>query len=1098
VNKEFEKAFKQLNNEQRRAVEAIDGPVLVIAGPGTGKTQLLSTRIAYILKNTDTPANAILCLTFTESGADSLRQRLEAMIGQAAYEVQIATYHAFGSDLLRRYPEYAPDWGLEPMDDLGRYNLLASLVGQSPPEMGLRADRQTIKAMIGLISDAKRALLSAEDVIKTTDANIDFINQASKIAAEVLGDHSRLSVPELARFEQLAIEIAGYKPKGAPKNIEPLGEVFVRELKAGLESCHASGKAGDLSDWKRRWLSRDRQNRWQINGLSQQRRLRVFGELYQAYNAALQMERLFDYDDMILQSISALENNSDFKYTVAEHYLYIMLDEYQDTNAAQARIIELLSDSPVHEGKPNVMAVGDDDQAIYAFQGANYSNMATFRQMYKGVKLIPLTDNYRSHGSILDLAEAISRQIDGRLVNEVKGISKKLQAVGDVAKEKAVIERVNLRDAGSHYAYVAETVAKLKAGDPDITIGVLAPKHRHIEPLVPFLTKHGLPVSYERQEHIFDEPAIHQLLTMSRLVTALAGNEVRLADSLWPEVLSYNFWQLETSTIWQLAWQAADAKKSLTEIVMSAKPTKPIGAFFGRLGHLHQQTTMEQQLDALIGYEKDIVRQLKLPLTSPFYDYYFSAEPEDYLAVLAQLTVLRQALRDRQRTIEKALKLADFVKIAADFELADIKLLNTSPLRQNKNAVELMTAYKAKGREFDAVFLLHVQDEAWGPLARGQTDRLSLPANLEHIRYQGDSDDERLRLLYVGITRAKSHLYMVNFSATDNGKPTHALRYLAEAPNEAGQLISPFLPGSEGVVKEVALDSSPIETAQINWQSRHLPPVAPDLASLLSDRLKRFSLSPTHLNKFTDLVYGGPEIFYMDSLLNFPKAPTVDGQFGNAIHETLQWYGQQVQTSQPKLAEVLATFEQRLASKKLSETDTSRQLLRGQRALTAYLEQAIDILPIKKDQFEARFGGDGVFTGPAHLNGRIDRLRLNQKDKLIEVVDYKTGAPASQWDKSSPKHHKYIQQLMTYKLLVEGSPRFRGFRLSRAAISFVEPDEEGKIQTLWLDLDSQDMKRHQSLLVAVWHKIMALDFPDVSGYAKTISGIRAFEDDLLK
>lgn len=1098
MDKDYKTALAGLNTEQKKAVDTIDGPVLVIAGPGTGKTQLLSTRIAYILKNTDTPASSILCLTFTDSGADSLRRRLESMIGTSAYEVQIATYHAFGSELLRRYPEFAPDYGLEPIDDLGRYNLLASLISKSAPEFGLRADRQVIKSIIGLISDAKRALLSAQDVIKTAEANLDFIKRASRVAAEVLGDHSRLSKSELTRFEQLSSEIVAIETGKIPSHVQPLAQSFVEELRAGLERCAASGKAGDLSDWKKRWLARDSANKWQINGLSQQRRLKAFAQIFMDYESALKMERLFDYDDMILQTIEALQANPDFKYTVAEHYLYIMLDEYQDTNAAQARIIELLTDSPVHENRPNVMAVGDDDQAIYAFQGANYSNMKTFRQTYRDVQLIPLTENYRSSGDILQLADSIARQIDSRLIKEISSISKQLKPAGKAAKKPSVVQRIDAPEAGSHYAFVAETAARLRAKDPKLTIAVLAPKHRHIEGLVPYLNQAKLPVSYERQEHIFDEPAIHQLLTMSRLVTALAANDVGLADSLWPEVLSYDFWRLETADIWNLTWTAAEQKHTLTKSVMSAKPTASIGAWFGRLAHLHNQTTMEQQLDALIGYEKEIVKQLKLPLTSPFYEHYFSADPEGYLTVLAQLTVLRQTLRDRQRAIETALKLEDFVKIAGELELADIKLLNTSPLRQKDDAIELMTAYKAKGREFDVVFLLCVQDEAWGPLAKGQADRLSLPANLEHIRYQGDSDDERLRLLYVALTRAKSQLYLVNFLQTDKGKPTHSLRYLNETSADAGQKVSPFLPKSSQLVKTATIRTPAVEVAQINWQARHLPPHKPELSSLLSDRLKRFSLSPTHLNKFTDLIYGGPQAFYMDSLLGFPKAPTIDGQFGNAIHESLQWLGQQTQKKMPSLDKLLSVFEQRLQAKKLSQTDYDKQLRRGHTSLSAYLEQAGDILPAKGDQFEVRFGGDGVFAGPVHLNGRLDRLRMNPGAKTAEVVDYKTGAPAEAWDSASPKHHKYTQQLLTYKLLVEGSPRFRGYTLTRAAISFVEPDDEGRIQTLWLELDGYDMERHKALLTAVWQKIMKLDFPDVSGYANTIGGIKAFEADLLK
>jgi len=126
---EFESVYRALNPEQKQAVDKIDGPLLVIAGPGTGKTQLLSARVANILTKTDTPARNIMCLTFTENGAENMRQRLSSFIGQAAYDVTISTYHAFGGDLIRRFPEYFSETRLQnPVDELGQRQLIADIV----------------------------------------------------------------------------------------------------------------------------------------------------------------------------------------------------------------------------------------------------------------------------------------------------------------------------------------------------------------------------------------------------------------------------------------------------------------------------------------------------------------------------------------------------------------------------------------------------------------------------------------------------------------------------------------------------------------------------------------------------------------------------------------------------------------------------------------------------------------------------------------------------------------------------------------------------------------------------------------------------------
>src|SRR6185312_3367675 len=118
-----------LNTEQQQAVDTLDGPLLVIAGPGTGKTELLGARVANILEQTDTPPQNILCLTFTESGAANMRERLTRFIGPAAYDVAISTYHAFGGDLIRRYPEYFTETRLQnPVDELGRHQIVAGIV----------------------------------------------------------------------------------------------------------------------------------------------------------------------------------------------------------------------------------------------------------------------------------------------------------------------------------------------------------------------------------------------------------------------------------------------------------------------------------------------------------------------------------------------------------------------------------------------------------------------------------------------------------------------------------------------------------------------------------------------------------------------------------------------------------------------------------------------------------------------------------------------------------------------------------------------------------------------------------------------------------
>jgi DNA helicase-2/ATP-dependent DNA helicase PcrA len=155
----FDQAYKELNAKQREAVNNIYGPVLVIAGPGTGKTQLISTRVGHILKTTDTLAQNILCLTFTEAGATAMRDRLIKLLGQEAYDVRISTYHAFGSELLRNYPEYLEESDLEPIDEVGRIEILRSILSKLTYDNPLKYAENYIGDIISFIRDCNRSKL---------------------------------------------------------------------------------------------------------------------------------------------------------------------------------------------------------------------------------------------------------------------------------------------------------------------------------------------------------------------------------------------------------------------------------------------------------------------------------------------------------------------------------------------------------------------------------------------------------------------------------------------------------------------------------------------------------------------------------------------------------------------------------------------------------------------------------------------------------------------------------------------------------------------------------------------------------------------------
>ncbi|HKR81954.1 MAG TPA: ATP-dependent DNA helicase [Candidatus Saccharimonadales bacterium] len=1170
MKSKFEEAYAQLNVAQKRAVDTTEGPVLVIAGPGTGKTQLLTTRIANILAKTDAGASNILCLTFTESGAQTMRERLTNFIGQNAYDVTISTYHAFGSDLIRRFPDYFSELAdTRPVDDLGVDSIFRELVGKLPYSNPLKFADNYLNDIRALVSDAKRALLKPDDLHAVAQQNLAFIRDTTPIVQKNLAGVVRIDKKAAPLFEVLLNALISVEGPGSPvspimltkaaraggpprtaapgfvEGITSLAQLFVGSLAEAIEQTNKSGKTTALTAWKNAWLAKDEHGAFVVDGEKANRKLAAAADIYAGYLHELEKRKLFDYDDMILRAVHALETHADLRYTLQEQYLYILLDEFQDTNGAQLRLVELLTDNPVHEARPNVLAVGDDDQAIYAFQGANYSHMLKFQQLYRDVLLVPLTQNYRSHADVLHVARGVAEQIEERLHHHFPAIEKTLTAENKNLPKNATVERIQAKSDVAQFSWVAKKIRTLlDSGMPASEIAVIAPQHKYLEPLMAFMQQENVPIRYEKRENVLDDPVVAQLLRMSELCVALSTGDHAMANNLWAEVLSYDFWQLPTSLIWQLSWQANDGKSNWTGALLENDTLRPVVLFFVRLGMLLKTETLETMLDYLIGVQPlDVGEPGFEPFTSPFYTFHFGvttdpgvaprgAAPKnsrmlrlqhsvflgadeatgpptsastlksqrDFWNLLTNLIVLRARLREYKASEDGPLTLPDFLEFVAAHRAANIKILNTSPYQEATEAVQLLTAFKAKGQEYTAVFVVAVNDEAWGSKTRGQVSRLSIPPNLQFIRYAGATNDERLRLFYVAVTRAKSQLYLVNYTNNYSGKALTRLKYLNETEDEQkGGLLSLLLPAGAQIVQTVEDGAvSPTTELEAYWQRRHYAALgSSNLKAMLARRLAQLQLSPTHVSDFTDVANCGPEAFFLKTILRFPQAPRPEIQFGNAMHETLEWIHIAAKQDgvMPNEKAVLRTFGQRLRAKRLSPQSTELLLARGHESLHAYWAQRQHTVS-RENRAEYNFRTEGVFVGQTHVGGKIDKLIVDPVNKTIVIVDYKTGRAHRRWAHEI-KLHKYELQLYFYRLLVEGSNAFAGYKVTDAYLEFVEPDEQGNIIELHAAFDDAKMQALKQLIQAVGGRIRALELPTTDAYSKDLRGIEAFEQDLI-
>ncbi|MDB5166267.1 MAG: uvrD [Candidatus Saccharibacteria bacterium] len=1100
----FTDTYRNLNAAQKQAVDTIEGPVLVVAGPGTGKTQLLSARVANILKKTDTGPENIVCLTFTDAAAVNMRERLAGMIGAQAYAVTISTYHAFGSELVRRYGSFFADQPQQTaIDDLGIDSTLRAIITELPYGNPLKYADSYIRDVRSTISDFKRALLTPADVRAIDKANEAFLVFANEQVATHLAAVTRIDKKSIAAFTHLLEATAAFEGIRIG-TAHSIAADWQSELFSAVKDAEESGKTTRITQWKNRWLAKDAAARFIVGGVADSRKLSAIAHIYEEYDQRLKQQNLFDYDDMILKAIRGLEDNDELRFTLQEQYLYMLLDEFQDTNDAQLRLVELLTDSPVNEGRPNVLAVGDDDQAIYAFQGANYSHMLQFKEMYRDVAVIPLVENYRSAADILKTAENISGQIGERLQSRLPAIDKTLKAA-NAAIPAATIERLEYVTDVSQYAGVVEKIKHLiEQGTAPSEIAVLAPQHRYLVPLLPYLREAAIPVYYEKRENVLDNPLITQLITMCRLVLALQRADHAAASGLWPAVISYDFWQLPTRTIWQTSWNAYDEHQDWTNTLLTDSALTNIGLFFIRLSQIAASEPLEIMLDYLVGVTPLPLNDVEITeFQSPFYAYHFAdSNPEAVQAtfwdLLSNLTILRSQLRNYHSDELRPLLLTDFIEFVAAHQQADIKILNTNPHQEASSAVQLMTAYKSKGLEFSAVFVLACLDEVWGSKARSQSSNIPLPANLQHIRYAGQTHDERLRLFYVALTRAKTHLYLTSYANTIAGKHTTELSFLEEQPVDTDVTISPLLPTESQLIKHVDVTVPSAQDLVKNWQQRHLSEPTIDLQSAMKARLENYQISPTDLNSFIDLQYAGPQSYFMNKVLRFPSAPTPEGQYGNAIHETLEWLNNMaVHTGQiPGIKAIHDYFDRQMRSKRLGEVLTAQLIDRGRLSLEAYLEQRVSVIT-ENNVSEHKFRNEGVFCGEAHLTGKIDKLIVDKAAKTIRIVDYKTGRSYDRW-KREPKLHRYKQQLYIYKLLVENSRTYKDYTVVDAYLEFVEPNEAGKIVELHIDFDEAECKRIGRLAEVIWRHIKDLSFPDVSQYGDDMSAIEQFETDLLE
>ena len=465
----FETAYKRLNLAQKEAVDTIEGPVMVVAGPGTGKTQILTLRIANILKNTDTSPESILALTFTESGARAMRERLRSYIGAEAYRVSIHTFHGFAENLIRAYPDaYKKVVGGRPAREIEKVEILESIL-----ESGEVKLLKPIGNTSFYIPHISRSISKMKQEYITPDNFSKIINEQEKELSLITKIHEKGAHKGKVRSEYQK------KEKGINKNRELL---FV----------------------------------------------------YKTYEVLLEDRKLYDFDDMILETVSALKDNEDMLRDLQETYQYILADEHQDVNGSQNEILDILTS--YHE-QPNLFVVGDEKQAIFRFQGASLENFLYFEDRFNDTKTISLTKNYRSGQNILDSAHSLISTDTGPAANLRVPLT--AEVVG-----KSDVERRRFSHQAVEDEWLLSSVKKLAKTDVELNeIAVIVRTNREVEDITVRLRKNGVAVNASADGDILSHPVTN---TVRALIDAVieTGNEEGLF-----KILHGAYWNIPTDDL---------------------------------------------------------------------------------------------------------------------------------------------------------------------------------------------------------------------------------------------------------------------------------------------------------------------------------------------------------------------------------------------------------------------------------------------------------------------------------------------------------------------------------------------------------------------
>lgn len=1004
----FNKEYSRLNEEQKKAVDTIEGPVMVIAGPGTGKTQILAARIGKILLETDTLPQNILCLTYTDAGSLAMRKRLLHFIGPDAYKVNIYTFHAFCNDIIQDNLSLFEKTSLNPISELEKIQLYKILIDRLPKNNLLKRYRGDVYYEINNLAH----LFSA---MKREGWSPAFITSRIDVYLERIKDDENFK----------------YKRSGKDFNKGDYNPGYEVEINKMEKLCAAVNE-------------------------------------FNNFQALMKERNLYDFDDMINWVINVFKENKNILANYQERFQYILVDEYQDTSGTQNQIVQLLIS---FWESPNIFVVGDDDQSIFRFQGANIENMENFAFGYEDLLKIVLTDNYRSTQPILDVSKSLIDKNKERLINKFEGLTKNLISANELVKhlkhQPVIVEYNTSKDEMADIVNKIESL--VESGVEPARISVIYKENVYGEQLIRYFRLKNIPVYSRRSIDILQDPFAKKILQILRYLAA--EHDIPYGgDELLFEIMHFDFYTIPPIEIAKLT-VAVNEKKH------SGQSTSIRKLLYDKANAVAKDLFDMGINPAMKGFSKRI-EQLIADVSNCTLQKLFEN-------IITNAGVLNYIMKNDEkiRLLQILTALFDFIKeetsrnpsldiqgLVGVFELMYNEKIPL-PLMQvsgSDKGVNLLTAHSSKGLEFEYVFITGVNAYLWEKKPK-RSNGYKLPDTLFASMPTGDADEELRRLFYVALTRAEKNLQVSYIRLRPDGKEAEHSMFIAE-----------IVLARDLAIQRIALPEEELMEFEMLNFSELAPEIEKTEEEFINSLLDKYVMNVTSLNNYLNC----PLEFYFKNLLRIPSGKSENTEFGSAIHFAVQKLFEDMQKNDdqkfPAKEIMIGYFNWYMNRHRENFTKEAfaRRMEYGEKVLADYYENYIHtwnkIVSVERNI-------KNVIVNGVPLKGKIDKLEFNGKE--VNVIDYKTGNVTSKYtnqkltppNEDNPNGGDYWRQAVFYKMLVDNLDG-KGWQVISTEFDFIEPDKRKNYQKRKIYITPEDIAIVTEQLTMVWKKIQAHDF----------------------